>query len=169
MLFIPFPLLPTNQPSITNFLSRAFCHILSFILEHTIVWVARKLQHELRMSIPIVVCCAGKVAAPVAGLSDCEAALARGSMGNILRIQTYDFIDLYSVSVIALKCAISCYMGLRYNINLVISFMNVMPVLWHVPVCVWHAELVGYVVREKIDRVKTAPHSNWLNALSTTS
>ena len=121
------------------------------------------------MSIPIVVCCAGKVAAPVAGLSDCEAALARGSMGNILRIQTYDFIDLYSVSVIALKCAISCYMGLRYNINLVISFMNVMPVLWHVPVCVWHAELVGYVVREKIDRVKTAPHCNWLNALSTTS
>ena len=105
------------------------------------------------MSIPIVVCCAGKVAAPVAELSDCEAALARGSMGNILRIQTYDFIDLYSVSVIALKCAISCYMGLRYNINLVISFMNVMPVLWHVPVCVWHAELVGYVVREKIDRV----------------
>ena len=81
------------------------------------------------MSIPIVVCCAGKVAAPVAGLSDCEAALARGSIGNILRIQTYDFIDLYSVSVIALKCAISCYMGLRYNINLVISFMNVMPVL----------------------------------------
>ena len=51
------------------FLSRAFCHILSFILEHTIVWVARKLQHELRMPIPIVVCCAGKVAAPVAGLS----------------------------------------------------------------------------------------------------
>ena len=48
------------------FLSRAFCHILSFILEHTIVWVARKLQHELRMHIPIVVCCAGKVAAPVA-------------------------------------------------------------------------------------------------------
>ena len=68
----------------------AFCHILS-VLEHTIVWVARKLQHELRMHIPIVVCCAGKVAAPVAGLSDCEAALARGlvgSMGNILRIQT---------------------------------------------------------------------------------
>ena len=44
------------------------------ILEHTIVWVARKLQHELRMHIPIVVCCAGKVAALVAGLSDCEAA-----------------------------------------------------------------------------------------------
>ena len=108
------------------------------------------------MPIPIVVCCAGKVAAPVAGLSDCEAALARGSMGNILRIQTYDFIDLYSVSVIALKCAISCYMGLRYNINLVISFMNVMPVLWHVPVCVWHAELVGYVTggdRARVARV----------------
>ena len=48
----------------------------------------------------------------------------------------YDFIDLYSVSVIAVKCAISCYMGLRYNTTLVISFMNVMPVLWHVPVCV---------------------------------
>ena len=47
----------------------------------------------------------------------------------------YDFI-LYSVSVIAVKCAISCYMGLRYNTTLVISFMNVMPVLWHVPVCV---------------------------------
>ena len=26
-----------------------------------------------------------------------------------------DFIDLYSVSVIAVKCAISCYMGLRYT------------------------------------------------------
>ena len=48
----------------------------------------------------------------------------------------YDFIDLYSVSVIAVKCAISCYMGLRYNTTLVISFMNAMPVLWHVPVCV---------------------------------
>ena len=47
-----------------------------------------------------------------------------------------DFIDLYSVSVIVVKCAISCYMGLRYNTTLVISFMNVMPVLWHVPVCV---------------------------------
>ena len=82
------------------------------------------------MPIPIVVCCAGKVAAPVAGLSDCEAALARGSMGNILRTPNlYDFIDLYSVSVIAVKCALSCYMGLRYNTTLVISFMNVMPVL----------------------------------------
>ena len=80
------------------FLSRAFCHILSFILEHTIVWVARKLQHELRMPIPIVVCCAGKVAAPVAGLSDCEAALARGSMGNILRIQTYMILLIYILS-----------------------------------------------------------------------
>ena len=65
------------------------------MLEHTIVWVARKLQHELRMSIPIVVCCAGKVAAPVAGLSDCEAALARGS---ILRIQTYMILLIYILS-----------------------------------------------------------------------
>ena len=72
------------------------------------------------MHIPIVVCCAGKVAAPVAGLSDCEAA-ARGSMGHILRIHTnYDFIDLKSVSAIAVKCARSCYMGLRYNATLVI-------------------------------------------------
>ena len=46
------------------------------------------------MPIPIVVRCAGKVAAPVAGLSDCEAALARGSMGNILRIQTYIYMIL---------------------------------------------------------------------------
>ena len=152
------------------FLSRAFCPILSFILEHTIVWVARKLQHELRMPIPIVVCCAGKVAAPIVGLSDCEAALARGSMGNILQIQN---IDLYSVSVIAVKCAISCYMGLRYNTTLVISFMNVMPVLpvWHVklPVCVCDMRSRWDVEREKIDRVKTASHCNWLNALSTTS
>ena len=83
------------------------------------------------MPIPIVVCCAGKVPAPVAGLSDCEAALARSSMGNILRIQTYMIllICVYSVSVIAVKCAISCYMGLHYNTTLVISFMNVMPVL----------------------------------------
>ena len=68
------------------FLSCAFCHILSFILEHTIVWVARKLQHELRMHIPIVVCCAGKVAAPVAGPA--RRRWPGGSMGNILRIQT---------------------------------------------------------------------------------
>ena len=81
----------------------------------------------------------------------------------------YDFIDLYSVSVIAVKCAISCYMGLRYNTTLVISFMNVMPVLWHVPVCVCDMRSWWDVVREKIDRVKTAPHCNWLNALSTTS
>ena len=81
----------------------------------------------------------------------------------------YDFIDLYSVSVIAVKCAISCYMGLRYNITLVISFMNVMPVLWHVPVCVCDMRSWWDVVREKIDRVETAPHCNWLNALSTTS
>ena len=60
----------------------------------------------------------------------------------------YDFIDLYSVSVIALKCAISCYMGLRYNTTLVISF--IMSCLCYdmylcvcVCVCVWHAELVG--------------------------
>ena len=51
-------------------------------------------------------------------------------MGNILRIHTnYDFIDLNSVSVIAVKCARSCYVGLRYKATLVISFMNVMPVL----------------------------------------
>ena len=54
------------------------------------------------MPIPIVVCCAGKVAAPVAGLSDCEAALARararGSMGNILRIQTYMILLIYILS-----------------------------------------------------------------------
>ena len=138
----------------------------------------------------------------------------------------YDFIDLYSVSVIAVKCAISCYMGLRYNTTLVISFMNVMPVLWHVQgrslaeaerpgpqlqtvkdhedflmlgenesrkclenkcwtvpqhqnlpryapdvhVCVCDMRIWWDVVREKIDRVKTAPHCNWLNAqLSTTS
>ena len=78
------------------------------------------------MPIPIVVCCAGKVAAPVAGLSDCEAALAHGKY--FADTNLYDFIDLYSVSVIAVKCAISCYMGLRYNTTLVISFMNVMPV-----------------------------------------
>ena len=81
------------------------------------------------MHIPIVVCCAGKVAAPVAGLSDCEEALARGFDGKYFADTIYDFIDLYSVSVIAVKCAISCYMGLRYNATLVISFMNVMPVL----------------------------------------
>ena len=97
-----------------------FCHILSFILKHTIVWVARKPQHELRMHIPIVVCCAGKVAAPVAGLSDCEAALARGFDEKYFADTNYDFIDLYSVSVIAMKCAKSCYMGLRYNATLVI-------------------------------------------------
>ena len=50
------------------------------------------------MPIPIVVCCAGKVAAPVAGLSDSEAALARGSMGNILRIQTYMILLIYILS-----------------------------------------------------------------------
>ena len=53
-----------------------------------------------------------------------------GSMRYILRIHTnYDFIDLNSVSVIAVKCARSCCMGLRYNATLVMSFMNVMPVL----------------------------------------
>ena len=107
-----------------------------------------KLQHELRMPIPIVVCCAGKVAAPVA---PCRWAVRlRGGVGPgfhgkyFADKNLYDFIDLYSVSVIAVKCAISCYMGLRYNTTLVISFTNV---LWHVPVCVcvcvWHAELVG--------------------------
>ena len=50
-------------------------------------------------------------------------------MGDILRIQTMILFDLYSVSVIAVKCAISCYMGPHYNATLVISFMNVMPVL----------------------------------------
>ena len=71
---------------------------------------------------------------------------------------------LYSVSVIVVKCAISCYMGPRYNANLVITFMNVMPVLWPVPVsrtsvCV-HVCGVGGIITlflwEKIDRIKTA-------------
>ena len=108
------------------------------------------------MHIPIVVCCAGKVAAPVAGLSDCEAALARGFDGKYFADTNYDFIDLYSVSLIAVKCAISCYMGLRYNATLVNSFMNVMPVLWHVPVCVCDIRSWWDVEWEKIDRVKTA-------------
>ena len=112
------------------------------------------------MYIPIVVCCAGKVTAPVAGLSDCEAALARGFDGKYFADTNYDFIDLDSVSVIAVKSAISCYMGLRYNATLVISFMNVMPVLWHVPVCVCDIRSWWDVVWEKIDRVKTAPHCN---------
>ena len=72
------------------------------------------------------------------------------------------------------EVSISCYMGLRYNTTLVISFMNVMPVLWHVGptcVCVCVCDMRSWwdVVREKIDRVKTVPHCNWLNALSTTS
>ena len=50
-------------------------------------------------------------------------------MGKYFADTNYDFIDLNSVSVIAVKCAISCYMGLRYNATPVISFMNVMPVL----------------------------------------
>ena len=103
------------------------------------------------MHIPIVVCCTGKVAAPVAGLSDCEAALARGFDDKYFADTNYDSIDLYSVSVIAVKCAISCYMGLRYNATLVISFMNVMPVLWHVPVCDI-AELVGCSMGENWPR-----------------
>ena len=102
----------------------------------------------------------------VAGLSDCEAALADG---KYFADTNYDFIDLYSASVIAVKCAISCHMGQRYNATLVISFMNVMPVLWHVPVCVCDIWSWWDVVWEKIDRVKTTPHCNWLNALSTTS
>ena len=82
------------------------------------------------MHIPIAVCCAGKVAAlSLHGLSDCEAALARGLDGKYFADTNYDFIDLFSVSVIAVKCAISCYTGQRYNATLVISFMNVMPVL----------------------------------------
>ena len=63
------------------------------------------------MHIPIVVCsdiviCAGKVIAPVAGLSDCED-------GKCFEDTNYDFINWYSVSVTAVKCAIACYMGPR--------------------------------------------------------
>ena len=61
----------------------------------------------------------------VPGLSDFEAAFD----GRYFADTNYGFIDLYSVSVVAVKCAISCYMGLHYNATLVISFMNVMPVL----------------------------------------
>ena len=85
---------------------------------------------------------AGSVAAPVAGLSDCE--VAQGFAGKYFVDTNYDFIDLYSVSVIAEKCAISCYMGPRYNGTLVISFIKVMPVFWRVRVCVC-AELVGCI------------------------
>ena len=102
-------------------------------------------------------CCVVQGKLPPLSLG-CQTARRRwpgGSMRNILRIHTnYDFIDLNSVSVIAVKCARSCYMGLRYNATLVISFMNVMPVLWHVPlcVCVWHTELLGCSMGENWPR-----------------
>ena len=55
-------------------------------------------------------------------------------------------------------------MGLRYNTTLVISFMNVMPVrvMTCTCVCVCVCDMRSWwdVVREKIDRVKTAPHCN---------
>ena len=94
------------------------CHILCFILEHTIAWVARKLQHELRMHIPIVVCCAGKVAAPpsVAGLSDCEAALARGFNDKYFADTNYDFIDLYILSQ-SLQWSVQCHVTWDYVIT----------------------------------------------------
>ena len=65
----------------------------------------------------------GEHAAMVARLSDCEAAFD----GRYFADTNYDFVDLYSVSVIA----VPCYMGPRYNATLVISFMNVMPVLMY--------------------------------------
>ena len=81
------------------------------------------------MPVPIVVCYAGKVAAPVAGAVRLRGGVGPGFHGKYFAdTNLYDFIDLYSVSVIAVKCAISCYTGLRYNTTLVISFMNVMPV-----------------------------------------
>ena len=101
-----------------------------------------------------LVCCAGKVAARspgrVAGLSDCEAAFD----GRYFEDTNYDFVDLYSASVIAVKCAISCYMGPRYNDTLVISFMNVMPVLWRTCVCV-HGGVGGkYFCGRKLTALK---------------
>ena len=81
------------------------------------------------MHIPIVVCCAGKVAAPVAGSVSLRGGVGPGFDGKYFADTNYDSIDLNSVSVMAVKCARSCYMGLRYNATLVISFMNVMPVL----------------------------------------
>ena len=69
----------------------------------------------------------GKLRAGSPDCQDCEAAFD----GRHFADTNYDFVDLYSVSIIAVKCAISCYMGPRYNATLVILFMNVMPVLWH--------------------------------------
>ena len=81
------------------FLSRAFCHILSFILEHTIVWVARKLQHELRMPIPkycSVLC--RESCRPCRWAVRLRGGVGPGFHGKYFAdTNLYDFIDLYSV------------------------------------------------------------------------
>ena len=96
------------------------------MLKHTIVSVASKLQHELRTRTTY----AYSDCSVLCSCQTARRALARGRFDVKYFADTnYDFIDLYSVSVIAVKCAMSCYMEPRYNATLVISFMNVMPVL----------------------------------------
>ena len=70
-----------------------------------------------------------------AGSLGCQSARRR-SMGDILRIYKLWFCwFIFCLSHCSEVCNIILH-GPRYNATLLISFMNGMPVLWHVPVCV---------------------------------